>query len=133
MPITVTFDIPGSGAHDLGRLQSMFDRLKWQSLGSTTYRYPRLGSAGPEDWLNHVVPALMLLRTAVLNSGRTLTKFTLDASVSTGIDSEAEYGWQPTNGSEMLNPHPKSVKFGAVNLLTWLERIEYPYRPGSRH
>src|SRR6266403_300838 len=104
MPITVTFDIPGSGAHDLGRLQSMFDRLKWQSLGSTTYRYPRLGSSGPEDWLNHVVPALMLLRTAVLNSGRTLTKFTLDASVSTGIDSEAEYGWQPTNGSEMLNP-----------------------------
>ena len=133
MPITVTFDIPGSGAHDLGRLQSMFERLNWQRLGSTTYRYPRLSAPGPEDWLNHVIPALMLLRTSVLGSRRSLTKFTLDATTSTGVDADAGYGKQPENSLTILNREPSNDKFGESNLLRWLESVEYPYAPGSRY
>src|SRR5260370_38319347 len=63
MPITVTFDIRKPTAAELNRLRGLFERLGWEHLGNTAYRYPKLHGQHPaEDWFNHVIPALMLPR-----------------------------------------------------------------------
>ncbi len=111
----------------------MLERFHWQSLGGTTYRYPALGSKETEDWLNHIVPALMLLRTAVICSGRKFTKFTLDVHSSSGIDAASGFGRQPLNSTAVLNRTPKNDKFGEANLIDWLNSLTYPYRPDARH
>jgi hypothetical protein len=90
----VTFDLEGAqpGA-EYNRIQSFFERLGWQNLGGTSYRYSKLGTEEPvEDWLNHVVPALMLLRAYLTTTGRPLKKFTLDCQSSAGYDRAGPYG-----------------------------------------
>jgi hypothetical protein len=63
VPITVTFDIQRPTSQELKRIRSFFERLGWEHLGNTAYRYPQLrGEHVVEDWFNHVIPALMLLR-----------------------------------------------------------------------
>ena len=65
MPRANHRDVRHRTAHprELNRLRGAFERLRWEHLGNTAYRYPVLGSQEPtEDWFNHVVPALMLLR-----------------------------------------------------------------------
>ena len=63
MPITVTFDIDRPTSQELNRIRGFFERLGWEHLGNTAYRYPKLhGQHATEDWFNHVIPALMLLR-----------------------------------------------------------------------
>lgn len=64
MPIAMTFDIERPTPLEQSRLRSAFGRLGWEHLGNTAYRYPKLHQpTAIEDWFNHVVPALMLLRT----------------------------------------------------------------------
>ncbi len=64
MPITVTFDIQRPTPQELNRIRGFFERLGWENLGNTAYRYPKLHGQHPtEGWFNHVIPALMLLRT----------------------------------------------------------------------
>ena len=81
MPVTVTFDIVRPSSLELNRLRSAFERLGWEHLGNTAYRYPHLDEHDAvEDWFNHVVPALMLLRVFavhLLADGRSLRKFSL--------------------------------------------------------
>ena len=90
MPIIVTFDIAGPTPAELNRLRGLFERLGWERLGNTAYRYPRLHSRHPtEDWFNHVIPALMLLRAFTLHAqqtGRNIEKFSIDVQTSTGFD-----------------------------------------------
>jgi hypothetical protein len=66
LPIIVTFDLSRPTPLELNRIRGAFERLGWEHLGNTAYRYPRLRDAvQTEDWLNRVVPALMLLRSLV--------------------------------------------------------------------
>ena len=63
MPITVTFDVDRPTSQELNRIRGFFERLGWEHLGNNAYRYPKLHGQHPtEDWFNHVIPALMLLR-----------------------------------------------------------------------
>src|SRR5579871_1137449 len=99
MPITVTFDIERPTSLELNRLRSAFLRLGWEHLGNTAYRYPKLHEYDAvEDWFNHVIPALMLLRTFavhLLADGRSLKKFSLDVQSSTGYDPLTQVGTPP--------------------------------------
>src|SRR5438132_8367751 len=96
MPAVITFDIKKATTKERNRVQSFFERLGWENLGGSSYRYPRLGSDQPtEDWFNHVIPALMLFRAFIVKGDVTLKKFTLDVQSSTGFNPESGYGTPP--------------------------------------
>lgn len=131
MPITISFDLPGSGPHDIGRIQSMFERFGWERAGDSVYRYPRSDDTEPEDWLNRVIPALMLFRTFVVTTGRSLSSFTVSANSSTAYNRASKLGTAPTNDLELFRP--SNQKFGAKNLWAWLESMEWPYPRDDRN
>ena len=90
MPIIVTFDIQNPAPQELNRIRGFFERLGWEHLGNTAYRYPKLHGQHPtEDWFNHVIPALMMLRAFARQAaatGRNIRKFSLDVQSSTGFN-----------------------------------------------
>lgn len=104
MPVLVTFDVEAPTPHELNRIRGAFERLGWQHLGNTAYRYPRLHQQGQlEDWFNHVIPALMLLRAYaryVQETGRALQRFSIDVHGSTGRDPATNTGALPMPGAK---------------------------------
>ncbi len=90
MPITMTFDIEEASindANDRTRINLAFERLGWENLGGSCWRYPSLGGGGAhpsEDWFNNVIPALMYFRSIVEHSGMNVTQFTIDAHSEAG-------------------------------------------------
>ena len=148
MPVLLTYDLEGAQPAEFNRLQSMFERLGWEKLGGSSYRYPRLGTIDQpvEDWLNHVVPALMLFRTFAIKSPAKLRQFTLDIQSSSGYQEATAFGSPPMSGTDMKakTTHAKKAtgklkklgkklykpgngSFGEKNLIDWLDEIEYPY------
>lgn len=133
MPITVTFDIVRPTSLELNRLRSAFERLGWEHLGNTAYRYPKLHQHDAvEDWFNHVVPALMLLRSfavSLLAGGRSLRKFSLDVQSSTGYNPLTNVGTPPLAADNVpLEPPTRhNTAFGLQNLIDWLDGVEWPY------
>ena len=93
MPVTLTFDIEEASvtdANDRNRIQVAFLRFGWEHIGGSAWRYPALGAEHPsEDWMNHVVPALMYFRSIVEHSNMNVTKFTLDAHSEAGYRQHA--------------------------------------------
>ncbi len=128
MPIHITFDLSGAGPHDLGRIQSMFERFGWERLAQTSYRYPHVSDKHtPEDWLNRVIPPLMLFRTFVITAGRELSRFTVSTNTQSSYDSEADIGEAPSNDIDLWEPH--NQQFGRQKLWDWLANIPCPYPP----
>src|SRR5438876_7667205 len=112
MPITVTFDIDRPTPLELNRLRSAFQRLGWEHLGNTAYRYPKLHEHDSvEDWFNHVVPALMLLRAFAryaASTGRNITKFSIDVQSSTGFNPVTGVGTLPLPAVEIAYSEPST-------------------------
>ncbi len=131
MPVIVTFDLTDYNANDHGRLRTMFERFGWENLGGTSYRYPRLGTDDQpvEDWLNHVVPALMMFRAYLTNHPEvTLTRFTIDTNSSAGYNPATNFGSPPLHGEEAAHYEPLVPgHFGKGNLWDWLDNTPYPY------
>ena len=106
-------------------------------VANTAYRYPKFHGQHPtEDWFNHVVPALMLLRTFAryaAATGRNLTKFTIDVQSSTGFDPVTGVGTLPLPGGavRLSRPSPPGEKFGRRRLVNWLDAITWPYPPAA--
>lgn len=130
MPIIITFAVADADTSDYGRIQSFFERFGWENLGSAAYRYPPLGSEDSvEDWFNRVIPALMLLREALLKAKknkRRLYRFTLDVQSSTGYMPK-KYGKPPASAEDIRLETPSNLQFGEKNLRDWLRKVEYPY------
>jgi hypothetical protein len=133
MPITVTFDIERPTPLELNRLRSAFLRLGWEHLGNTAYRYPQLYEHDAvEDWFNHVIPALMLLRAfavSLLVDGRSLKKFSLDVLSSTGYDPVTSVGSPPlaADNIDFELPTRGNSSFGLQNLKDWIDGVTWPY------
>lgn len=114
MPITVTFDLSAAttDTNDRARIRLAFQRLGWETIGGTAYRYPPLVVAASmpssEDWFNHVVPALMYMRCLIEAKNIQIDNFTIDAFSSTGwrhgvgasIQGSATLPMQPINTSD---------------------------------
>lgn len=131
MAIVITFDLTQYNANDHGRLRTMFERFGWENLGGTAYRYPKLGTDDQpvEDWLNHVIPALMMFR-AYLNNNKNvvLQRFTIDANSSAGYNPDTGFGNPPLTGRDAASYDPVNPgHFGQRNLSDWLDNIPYPY------
>lgn len=129
MPIVVTFDIEAAGTNEYAWVQSLFERLGWQNLGGSSYRYPKLGADQPvEDWFNHVIPALMLFRAHIIKNGKVLKKFTLDVQSSTGfVRGEQVFGHPPLPAAEINYYDPGNVQFAQNRLETWIDSVSFPY------
>ena len=133
MPVIVTFDIERPTPLELNRLRSMFLRFGWEHLGNTAYRYPQLDEYDVvEDWFNHVLPALMLLRAFavhLLADGRSMKKFSLDVQSSTGYNPVTRVGTPPlpANDIDYELPSASGRSFGLQNLIDWLDGVEWPY------
>jgi len=88
MPITITFDIEQASfadTNDRTRLIAAFTRFGWEHIGGSAWRYPVLGTQNnSEDWFNHVVPALMYLRSLVTHANLDMYNFTIDAHSEAG-------------------------------------------------
>jgi len=131
VPIILTFDIEGAPSVERNRVHCAFERFGWENLGGSSYRYPKLGADQPvEDWFNHVIPALMLFRVYVVESGRPLTRFTLDVQSSSGANPETGFGNLPVNGANVQFYRPTHGHFGLAVLRDWLRDIPYPYAVG---
>jgi len=128
MPIILTFDVTDSDNNQRNRVQEFFEKLGWEALGGTSYRYPPLNNATQlEDWINHVVPALMLFRRYLLSSPRvTLTRMTIDAHCSTGYDG-GNIGSPAHSLSASDLVATTHDKFTVQKLLDWVNTTDYPY------
>ena len=133
MPITVTFDIQKPTSAEPNRIRGFFERLGWEHLGNTAYRYPELhGQHLTEDWFNHVVPALMLLRAFAryaAATGRSIRKFSIDVQSSTGFNPITDAGTPPLPATQITYylPSRAGLSFGQQRLETWLDGITWPY------
>ena len=128
MPIMVSYSFGSATTTQHNHIQSMFERLGWQQIGGSCYRYPPLSQEPvAEDWLNCVVPALMLFRTYVLAHQIPLRKFSLDAFASTGVDQAAGVGSAPMPGASIHLEPPSCEQFGEQRLREWLDGIATPY------
>src|SRR5881398_1332896 len=110
VPIIVTFDIHQPTSQELNRIRGCFERLGWEHLGNTAYRYPKLHGQHPtEDWFNHVIPALMMLRAFARHAattGRNLCKFSIDVQSSTGFNPVTGVGTPPLPGGQIPFSQP---------------------------
>ncbi|MBX3583007.1 MAG: hypothetical protein KF810_14040 [Rhizobiaceae bacterium] len=129
MPVVITFDIQGAGTLERNRIQSFFQRLGWETLGGSSYRYPKLGTNDQpvEDWFNHIVPALMLFRCFVVTSGRNLTRFTIDVQSSAGYSQATDFGTPPLPADEVTLYASNTAAFGQARLRNWLTDTAFPY------
>ena len=130
MAVVITYELEGADPTAHNRVQGFFERLGWENLGGSSYRYPRLGANQPtEDWFNHVIPALMLFRAFIVDGSTTLKKFTLDVQSSTGFNPNSGFGTPPlSTASADYKFYPASNSaFGEKKLKEWLDGIEYPY------
>ena len=133
MPVIVTFDVERPTSLELNRLRGAFERLGWEHLGNTACRYPKLHERDAvEDWFNHVVPALMLLRAFARHaeaSGRSVSKFSIDVQSSTGHNPLTGVGTPPLAADDIrfLQPTRREVAFGLQNLKDWIDGVTWPY------
>ena len=133
MPITVTFDLRRPRPTDLHRIRGFFERLGWEHLGNTAYRYPKLHGQHPtEDWFNHVIPALMLLRAFARfapSVGCSVEKFSIDVQSSTGYNPLTGVGTLPMPSEEITFSQPSRPgrAFGKQQLDDWLDAVTWPY------
>lgn len=133
MPIIVTFDVERPTPNELNRVRGFFERLGWEHLGNTAYRYPKLHEHDVvEDWFNHVIPTLMLLRAfarSVATSGRSINKFSIDVQSSTGFNPVTGVGTLPLPGDtiSLSPPSTSGEKFGQQRLIDWIDGVTWPY------
>jgi hypothetical protein len=90
MPVTVSYDLSAvQDANDRNYIRSMFERFNWRRMGGSVFRYDGVDQPGGgkyEDWLNHVVPALMFMRSFLINKNIQLRFFTIDAASVSFLD-----------------------------------------------
>jgi len=135
VPITVTFDIAQPTAAELHRIRGFFERLGWEHLGNTAYRYPKLHGQHPaEDWFNHVIPALMLLRAFARHAaatGRNIRIFSIDVQSSTGFNPLTDIGLPPLPAAQITYSQPSRSgrHFGQQRLEQWIDGITWSYPP----
>lgn len=116
MPVTVTYDLANATTNQRTYFRSMLERFHWHRIGGSVFRYdgePQVDGTREEDWLNHVVPALMFLRAYALNNGITLRFFTLDASSVAFVDHsdpDVLLGRQPQTGPDLPLTQPTNAQ-----------------------
>jgi hypothetical protein len=111
MPITVSYDLRTDDPNHRSYVRSMFERFGWKRLGGSVFRYGQ--GDDEEDWLNEVVPALMIFRSYVIAKDIELRFFTLDTSSVTHIDfsdPDEQLGEAPEDGDDLTLYEPTNAQ-----------------------
>lgn len=84
----ISYDITDVNNNNRNYIRSMLERFHWQRLGGSVFRYEGTLINGRlyEDWLNHVAPSLMFLRSFLLLHNISLRFLTVDASSTAFLD-----------------------------------------------
>ncbi len=113
MPIIVSYDLTDVDNNNRNYIRSMLERFHWRRLGGSVFRYDGIVNQTDgtqyEDWLNHVIPSLMFLRSFLISRNITLRFFTVDASSTSFLDHSdlgQLYGTAPQRGSDLLFATP---------------------------
>lgn len=117
MPVTVSYDLSATDANDRTYIRSMFERFGWRRLGGSVFRYEGIELEDGtlyEDWLNHIVPALMFMRSYIVQRhDLDLSFFTVSATGSSYIDFDDDgdhYGVQPVDGNNIQLEEPSNTQ-----------------------
>ncbi len=126
MSVTVTYDFRCAKPNQLTTIRSMFERFHWKRLGGSVFRYDGTGEPQErmEDWLNHVVPALMFFRSYVMAHEMELTRFTLDSHSVVVIDhsdSTLTFGSVPLDGSNLILKVPSNSQVSEQALRVFVD------------
>lgn len=107
MPITISYDVTDIENNDRNYMRSMLERFHWKRLGGSVFRYDGLPDDGgklQEDWLNHVIPSLMFLRSFIVKKKVELKFFTIDSASISFLDHSdpaLKLGTAPQPGSKV--------------------------------
>jgi len=129
MPITITFDLNSrtTDGNDRTRIRLAFQRLGWETIGGTAYRYPPLNAQQaqqlPEDWFNHVVPALMYMRALIEKKRIQVENFTIDAHTSTAWHGSAGPRILDTQSMPLAVPPTEDAALSETRLRDWLKSV----------
>jgi hypothetical protein len=116
MPITLSYDLTDLNGNQRSYIRSALERFHWRRLGGSVFRYQGVddGHGGLiEDWLNHVAPALMFLRSYIDKNGVSLRVLTIDAHSVAMIDHSdvaARYGFGVQDGRTLNLAQPTNVQ-----------------------
>jgi hypothetical protein len=118
MPVTISYDLDSStlSTNDRNYLRSALERFHWKRLGGSVFRYDGIddGNGGRrEDWLNHVAPALMFVRSFLQKKSIKLSVLTVDAFSVARVDLSdpaAPYGDAPQPGSSLVLAQPTNAQ-----------------------
>ena len=117
MPITISYDLSDvQNGNDRTYVRSMLERFNWRRLGGSVFRYegiPDATGTPQEDWLNHVIPALMFFRSYILAKNISLTRFTIDTSSVAHIDQSDPallLGTPPQTAAALTLANPTNVQ-----------------------
>ena len=126
MPITVSYDITDADTNQRNYIRSMFERFGWKRLGGSVFRYQVPEGQEEEDWLNDVVPALMLFRSYVLAKNIKIRFFTLDTSSVTHIDHtdpESHLGFAPASVENTYLYDPTNVQSSEKRIRRGIDQL----------
>lgn len=127
MPITVSYDLSNlNDLNDRTYLRSMFERFGFQRLGGSVFRYPREDQTGMEDWLNHVIPALMFFRSYALARGIQIKFLTIDAHSVALLDQSdpaAVAGHPPVSAGHVNWVDPTNPQCPDAHVRNWIDAV----------
>ena len=127
MPVTITYDLSGVAGNHRTWIRSMLERFGFRRLGGSVFRYEGQENAAgdvSEDWLNHVAPAITLLRSYVLRNNLLLARFTVDAHSVAFVDHSdpaALYGTPVQRGDDLTLIEPTNPQAGEASLRAFVD------------
>ena len=127
MPVTMSYDLTGAPIQDRNYLRSMLERFHWNRLGGSVFRYDGIAHSGTkqEDWLNHIVPALMFFRSYILSKNLKLKFFTVDASSTSFLDHsdpKSLFGTAPEAGPQLPLASPTNTQSAESTIRTFVDQ-----------
>jgi len=126
VPVTISYDLTTGDNNQRTYIRSMLERFGWRRLGGSVFRYDGVvqgDGSKYEDWLNHVVPSLMFLRSFVLKKQISLNFFTVDATSVSFLDhsdQQMPLGSPPEDGQalSLVSPtNPQSAEQAIRNFV----------------
>jgi len=127
MPITVSYDVADLSSANRNYSRSMLERFYWKRIGGSVFRYEGILQSDEtryEDWLNHVAPSLMFLRSYLLQHNITHRFFTVDASSSSFLDHSDPstlLGSNPQRGAEVILAEPTNTQSSVRTITNFIE------------
>jgi hypothetical protein len=132
MPITISYDLETDDTNHRNYVLSMFERFGWERFGGSVLRY-ELGDS-QEDWLNDVIPALMLFRSYVIAKDIKLKFLTLDTNSVSRIDQsdpDATLGWEPNDGDKIALLTPSNAQSSERRIRRAINGMIDLFKPAS--